>query len=264
MILIGEKLNGAIPRVREAIAAGDEAFLTERVRLQAEAGADYIDVCAGTAEGSDGRTLEWLIAIAQRACDTPLCLDSPSAEQLRDAMPLCARPGILNSASMEAGKADLLFPLIAGTDWRCVALLCDDGGVPESAGARLAIAEMLLKKASDYGLREEQLFLDPLVTTLAANEQAMTVFLETVRGLRANWPKVHITSGLSNISFGLPARKQLNRAFLILAMGAGMDSAILDVCDRELIGAVLAANALLEKDEYCMDYIGAYREGRIG
>lgn len=264
MILIGEKLNGSIPAVGAAIAARDSDFLRGRARAQAEAGAAYIDVCASVPEEIEVETLGYLIGLVQEVTGTPVCVDSPSPRSLVAAMPFCKKAGLLNSVSLEGDKIDVVFPAIRGTDWGCVALLCDDSGIPRSVERRIQVFVRLLERAEEYGILPERLYIDPLVTALSTSEDALDTFTACCKKIRALSPSVHITSGLSNISFGLPNRKSINQAFMALALAAGMDSAIADPTSRDLLGIVYATEALLGRDECCLDYIKAFRQGRIG
>ena len=264
MIIIGEKLNGSIPSIAKAIADRDGARIRDMARRQAEAGAHYLDVCASVPVDAEAETLKWMLDLIQDECDTPICLDSPSPETLIRALHYCVGPGIVNSVSGEGNKIDIIFPAIADTRWGCVALLCDDRGIPKTVGHRMEVFGAIMEKAGEYGIDASRLYIDPLVVTLSSNETALTAFAETARRVKGLYPDIHITSGLSNVSFGLPARKYINMAFMILAMGAGMDSAIVDPTNRDMLGVIYAAEALLENDEYCMDYIGAYKSGLIG
>ena len=264
MIIIGEKLNGSIPSMRKAIAEKDEARIRELARKQSEAGADYLDVCASVAVDAEVETLKWMLDLVQSESDVPICLDSPSPETLVKSLPFCKKPGIINSVSGEGNKIDMIFPAIADTQWGCVALLCDDRGIPKSVEQRMETFEAIMEKAKAYKIAPSRLYIDPLVVTLSTNETALTAFAECTRRVKQQYPEIHITSGLSNISFGLPVRKLINMAFMILAMGAGMDSAIVDPTNRDMLGIIYAAGALLENDEYCLDYISAYKEGLIG
>ncbi|MEA4870541.1 MAG: methyltetrahydrofolate cobalamin methyltransferase [Christensenella sp.] len=264
MIIIGEKLNGFIPSVGKAIHARDEAFLRDLAKRQEEAGANYLDVCAAVDSEIESETLRWLVELAQSASNLPLCIDSPNPQVLAEVLPYCKKEGIVNSVSMEAGKIETLFPLIANTSWKVVALLCSNSGVPQFAEERVAIFNQILLAAKSYGISESRLLIDPIVHTLSTDERSFSTFAECARAIRSRSSAVHIVSGLSNISFGLPARPVINHAFLVLAMQAGMDGAIVDVLDREMVGLLHATRALLGKDEYCMDYIGAFREGRFG
>ena len=174
------------------------------------------------------------------------------------AIPFCKRPGLINSVSLEGNKIDTIFPVIADTDWECVALLCDNDGIPDSVERRMKIFFGIMEKAKEYHIAPNRLHIDPLVVTLGTDQTALTVFADCCRRIKYEYPEIHITSGLSNISFGLPVRKNINQAFMVLAMNAGMDSAIVDPTNKNMIGMIYATNALLERDEYCLDYIGKF------
>ncbi len=263
MIIIGEKINGSIPRTGEAIAAKDEAFIHELARKQTAAGAHYLDCCASVTEG-ELETVEWLIELIQDESELPICIDSPNSQVCVDAMKFCKKPGMINSVSLEGDKIDVVFPVIADTEWDCIALLCDDKGIPRDAAGRIEVFKKTMLRAEEYGIAPNRLYIDPLVETLGTNDQSLLTFVETCRAVKELYPDVHLTSGLSNISFGLPVRKMINIGFLVLAMNAGMDSAIIDPTNRDLLGVLFATEALLGKDEYCMEYIGAYRENLFG
>ena len=258
MIIIGEKLNGSIPSVAKAIAERDADLIRERARMQAEAGATFLDVCASVEEAVEVETLKWMIDLVQEVTDTPICVDSPSARSCVAAIPFCKRPGLINSVSLEGDKIDTIFPVIADTDWECVALLCDNDGIPDSVERRMKIFFGIMEKAKQYGIAPSRLHIDPLVVTLGTDQTALTVFADCCRRIKYEYPEIHITSGLSNISFGLPVRKNINQAFMVLAMNAGMDSAIVDPTNKNMIGMIYATNALLERDEYCLGYIGKF------
>ena len=204
MIIIGEKLNGSIPAVAKAIAQKDEAFIRERALLQANAGATFLDVCASVEEAVEVETLVWMICNIQAVTDVPICIDSPSARTCVRALPFCRRPGLINSVSMEGDKIDTIFPVIADTEWQCVALLCDNDGIPNSVEKRMDVFHAIMEKAKQYGIAPNRLHIDPLVVTLSTDQTALLVFAECCRRIKAEYPDIHITSGLSNISYGLP------------------------------------------------------------
>ena len=226
--------------------------------MQAEAGATFLDVCASVEEAVEVGTLKWMIDLVQEVTDTPICVDSPSARSCVAAIPFCKRPGLINSVSLEGDKIDTIFPVIADTDWECVALLCDNDGIPDSVERRMKIFFGIMEKAKQYGIAPSRLHIDPLVVTLGTDQTALTVFADCCRRIKYEYPEIHITSGLSNISFGLPVRKNINQAFMVLAMNAGMDSAIVDPTNKNMIGMIYATNALLERDEYCLQYIDKF------
>ncbi len=264
ILIIGEKINGAIPSVAEAIAKRDDAFIRNLARQQVGVGVDYLDVCAGTIAAQELAALHWLIDIVQEETDTPLCLDSPNARIIDAVMPKVRRCGLINSVSAEGDKCEIIFPLLKDNDWQVIALTCDNDGIPESAQKKVEIAGNLIKKAASFGIGPERIFIDPLVLSLAAVNDCMLSFMEAVREVKRLFPKVKTISGLSNISYGMPYRKIVNLNFLALALSAGMDAAIMDPGNRDLYASVYAVEALLNRDKHCRKYNKAYREGKIG
>ena len=283
MIIIGEKINGAIPVVAKAIAERDAEFIRERAKAQIAAAQDedyfeepvplYIDVCASTDPAVEVETLKWMIeevesVIPDELENVAIAVDSPSAAVCAEAFKFCKRTGIVNSVSMEKDeqgrvKTDIVFPAIADTDWGCIALLCESG-IPQSVEDRMAVFEKIMAKAKQYGIAPNRLYIDPLVEAAATNQAAFTLFSECCKRIKDQYPEIHITSGLSNISFGFPGfRKPLNMAFMSLAMNAGMDSAIVDPTNKDMLGLIYAVELLKEQDEDCMNYIAAHRQGLL-
>ena len=156
-----------------------------------------------------------------------------------------------------------MLPLAAQAGGGVIALAMDDKGVPATTDGRLAIVRRLMAETRATGMPDEQVYVDPLVMTIGASGDAARVALATVRAVKAEFPKVHFTSGLSNVSYGLPVRTLVNRAFLTLMLEAGLDSAILDPFDRELRKALLAAEAVLGIDRHCLNYTRAFRAGLL-
>ena len=262
MIVIGEKINGSIPSVAKAIAERNADWIRNLAKIQTEQGADYIDVCAYVKD-DEVEVLHWLIDLVQEVTDTPICIDSPNAQSCVDAIPFCKKPGLINSVSMEGNKCDIVFPAIANTSWQCVALLCAKG-IPSSAEERLEVFDDLMAKAREYGIAASRLHIDPLVEMLCTAEDGISMVVEVMKKIREKEPSIHITGAVSNISFNLPYRKILNQAFLVLSMNAGMDSAVMDPTNRDLMGIMYATEAMLGLDDYCMEYISNFREGIFG
>ena len=178
MILIGEKINGSIPSVAKAIAERNEDWIRNLAKIQTEAGADFIDVCASVKD-NEVETLHWLIDLVQEVTDTPICIDSPDASVCVEAMKFCKKPGLINSVSMEGNKADIIFPAIAGTTWQCVALLCAKG-IPQSAEERLTVFDQLMEKAKEYNIAPNRLHIDPLVEMLCTSEDGIAMVEEVI------------------------------------------------------------------------------------
>lgn len=264
MIIIGEKINGAIPSVAKAIAEKDADFIRNLAKTQAEAGAAFIDVCASVENSLELETIKWLIDLVQEVTDTPIAIDSPNVRICAEAMKFCNKPGLINSVSLEGDKIEVIFPLIADTKWECVALLNDDSGIPQDAKKRMEVFAAIMKKAKEYNLDPSRLHIDPLVQMLCTSEDGINSVTEVIREIKAQYPTIHVTGGASNISYNLPSRKLVNQAFIVLAMAAGMDSAIINPLNRDMMGMIYSTEALKGEDEYCMEYIGAFREGKFG
>ena len=262
MIIIGEKINGSIPSVAKAIAEKNEDWIRNLAKLQTEAGADFIDICASVKD-NEVETLHWLIDLVQGVTDTPICIDSPNPEACVAAMAFCKKPGLINSVSMEGNKCDVVFPAIAGTKWQVIALLCAKG-IPSSAEERLEVFDQLMEKAREYDIAPNRIHIDPLVEMFCTSEDGISMVVEVIKTVKERYPSIHVTGAVSNISYNLPVRKLLNQAFLVLAMNAGMDSGVLDPTNRDLMGMMFATEAMLGLDDYCMEYISAYREGKFG
>jgi 5-methyltetrahydrofolate--homocysteine methyltransferase len=173
------------------------------------------------------------------------------------------KPGLINSVSGEGAKCEILYPLAKEYGFDVIALTIDDAGIPKTSEHRIEIACSLVEKASHYGLGPERLYIDPLVIAVSTANQSLSHFVDTMRAIREKIPGVKFTSGLSNISFGLPLRKLINRNFLCLAMYEGMDSAILDPSDKDIRGTLLAVDLLTGKDKNCRKYTGAFRKGEL-
>ena len=265
MILIGEKINGAIPVVAEAIANRDAAFIQKRALDQEAAGADYLDVCAGTAPELEYDALCWLIDTVQAVATKPICIDSPNPEMLARVFPKLEKPGLINSISLEGNKCEVLLPLLRENPaWGVVALCCDNSGVAASADDKVKNACILIEKAAEYGVTPDRMHIDPLVLALSAVNDSALQFFDAVRRIKQAYPTVKVTAALSNISFGMPVRKLVNVNFLTLSMQAGLDSVIADPLNRDVIGTIYATEALLARDRLCRKYNSAYRKGKIG
>ena len=268
MIIIAEKLNGSIPSCGKAIAAGDEPYITDLARRQADAGAAFIDCCASVNE-NELETLKWMIDAIQSVTDCPISIDSPDVQVIIDAMAFCNKPGLFNSVSGEGGKIDKAFPVLArpeNSKWEVMALLCDDTGIPGSAARRIEVFDRVMAKAADYGIAERRIHIDPLVEMLCTTDEGegISMLFEVMNHIKATHPKVHISGAISNISFNLPVRRLVNQAFAVLAVSAGMDSAVMDPLSQDLRGFIYAAEAMTGLDDFCAEYTYAYRKGLFG
>ena len=193
--------------------------------------------------------------------DTPLSLDSANPKALKIAIQAVNKTPLINSISGEPDRLEGILPIVAEHSCQVIALAMDARQIPETGGERLEVVRTVVKETRSQGVPDENLYVDPLAMTIATNAQSAATAIETVQLVKQEFPEVHFTIGLSNISFGLPNRGYVNRYFLTLLMQAGLDSAILDPLDREMQKAILATELLLGHDEYCMNYIRASRKG---
>ncbi|WP_414733146.1 methyltetrahydrofolate cobalamin methyltransferase [Acetobacterium carbinolicum] len=264
MIIIGEKINGTIPSVKAAIEQKDADYIASMAVKQTEAGATYIDVCASTAPEFEIETLKWLMDIVQNATDTPLCIDSPNPRVIEAVFKYVNKPGLINSISEEGDKCEVLLPLLEGNSWQVVGLTCDNKGIPNDVKTKVAITKIMVEKAAKYGITPDRIHIDPCVMALSTENNSMLNFAEEIRQIKALYPTIHVTGAVSNMSFGLPVRSLLNRTCMAFAMEAGMDSAVIDPLNRDMMGTIFATYALLGQDKHCRKYSKAYRQGQIG
>ena len=266
MIIIGEKINGAIPAVGKAIADRNDEVIRARVRAQAAAGADFIDCAASCDTELEYDAMVWLLDIIQQETEIPVCIDSPNAELLARLIKeeRIKRPGMVNSVSMEGGKCDKIMPLIAGTDWNVIGLTCDDGGIPAEPEKRVEIAKRIIAKADEYGIARKNLHIDPCVMSLAVAPTSQSDFIACVNAIHEYAPDVKVTGAISNVSYGMPARKFVNMSFMTAAVEAGLDSGIMDPTSENMMGIMYAAAALCGEDKGGRKYNRAFRKGLFG
>lgn len=264
MIIIGEKINGTIPIVKEAIEKRDAAVIADRAIKQTEAGASFIDVCASTAPEYEIETLKWLIEVVQDATDTPLCIDSPNPRAIEAVFKYANKPGMINSISEEGDKCEVLLPLLEGNTWEVVGLTCDNKGIPSDLETKVSITKSIVEKAAKHGVTPDRIHIDPCVMALSTENNALLNFAAEIRAIKELFPLIHVTGAISNISFGLPVRALLNKTCMAFAIQAGMDSAVMDPMNRDMMGTIFGTYALLGQDKHCRKYSKAFRAGQIG
>jgi cobalamin-dependent methionine synthase I len=170
---------------------------------------------------------------------------------------------MINSISLEKERFDVMMPFLKGKDYKVIALCMDDAGMPNSSDDILGRAKSLVKEFNAIGILTSSIYVDPLVQPISTDTPKGNMVLYAVRAIKAEFPDVHITGGLSNISYGLPQRHIINRTFVPLIMDAGMDSAIIDTLDKKIMGAIRTADMLLGHDDYCMNFLKGVRAKNI-
>lgn len=264
MFIIGEKINATRKSIDTAIKAQDVAFIQEVARAQEQAGAHSLDVNCGTVAASEEpETMKWLVRIVQEVTGLPLCIDSPNAEALAAGLAEHKGKPLINSISGETSRYESVLPLVQQYNAGVVALCNDDRGLPSTKEMALEVGDALVSRLLKDGIPVDNIYLDPLVRTLATSPETVVDTLEVMRELSHRYPGLHFVSGLSNVSYGLPERRHLNRAFVVMSIAYGLDAVITDPLDAQLVALVYAAEALMNKDRFCMNYIGAFNNGKL-
>jgi 5-methyltetrahydrofolate--homocysteine methyltransferase len=261
MIIVGEKINSSRERIAAAIEARDASAIVRVARAQAEAGAHFIDVNAGTFVDCEAEHLSWLVQTVQAAVERPLCLDSPDPEALGQAMKVHRGEPMLNSISLEEERYRRVLPVINSGPCHVVALCMAKTSMPTTVEERVEVGAELVGRLTGEGVPLGRIYIDPLVQPVSVDVRMGVAALGAIRLLRERFPEAHLICGLSNVSFGLPGRQLVNRTFLAQAIASGLDTAILDPLDRPLMATLLAADMLAGRDEYCERYIDAHQAG---
>ena len=263
MLIIAERINSSRKNIANAIASADAEFIQNEAMAQTKAGADYIDVNAGSFVGVESEKLKWVIEVVQDAIDTPLCIDSPDPKVIRSMLPLVKKTPMINSITLEHERFEKILPIVAEHKTKVIALCQSGEALADSADEKFRMADRLVEKVTAAGIPISDLYVDPLVYPLSTNTQSAMETLKAIEKIMREFPGVHTTCGLSNVSYGLPSRRLVNRTFLTAAIMAGLDSAIMDPTDPYLYGAMKAALAVSGKDDFCRGLITAFRQGRL-
>jgi 5-methyltetrahydrofolate--homocysteine methyltransferase len=263
MLIVGERINTSRKAIQPAVESRDAEFIVDTAKKQVEAGAKYIDANAGTLLAGEPDALEWLVKTIQGAVDVPVCIDSPSPVAIERALAVHKGQPMINSITAEKDRFAGIAPLVKEYGAKVIALAMGDGGIPENAEGRLKVASELIDKLTAMGIPVSDIYVDPLVYPIANGPAYGRAVLETIRTVKAEYPGVHAICGLSNVSHGLPIRKLINQAFLVMCVESGLDAAIIDPLDSRLVSLIYASEAIIGCDEYCMNYLTASREGKF-
>lgn len=263
MIIIGEKINSSRRQIAEAIASGDREYIQKEAKAQSDAGADYIDVNAAAFMEKEAECLRWIIEAVQEVTELPLCIDSPDPEVIGKVISLVKRPPMINSITLEPSRLDGILPLVQNYKATVIGLCQTRSKMGRTAAEKVEIAGRLVEKVTSAGIGIDALYIDPLVFPVGADAHSVCATLDAIEEIMKQFQGVHTVCGLTNVSHGLPNRKLVNRTFLAEAVARGLDAAILDPSDKQILGVLRAALMLMGKDEYCMGYIKAFRKGLL-
>ena len=259
-VVIGERINPTGRRIlAEEMKAGDYSRIEADALSQVQAGAHMLDVNAGIPLADEPRLLADAIKLVQSITDVPLSIDSSIVEALEAGLSVYEGKALVNSVTGEDEVLERVLPLVAKHGAAVVAISNDESGISEDPNERFAVAKKIIERAADYGIHHRDVIVDPLVMPIGAINTAGIQVMYLVRRLREEL-HVNTTCGASNVSFGLPNRNGINSAFLTMAMGAGMTSAITNPLHAEVMTAVQGGDVMLGHDPNCARWIKAYRE----
>ncbi|MBS0389143.1 MAG: methyltetrahydrofolate cobalamin methyltransferase [Proteobacteria bacterium] len=259
-VIIGERINPTGRKILAAeMAAGDFSRVEADARAQVEAGAQMLDVNAGIPLADEPAILAKAVQLVQSITDVPLSIDSSIVAALEAGLAVYKGKALVNSVTGEEERLESVLPLVKKYGAAVVAISNDETGISEDPNVRFSIAKKIVERAADHGIPARDVIVDPLVMPIGAINSAGQQVMQLLHRLRTEL-KVNSTCGASNVSFGLPNRNGINAAFLTMAIGAGLTSAITNPLHTEVMQACLGADVMMGHDPNCANWIRKYRE----
>lgn len=259
MLIIGEKINGMFKNVKEAIQSKNKSIIHEIAKKQLDAGANVLDVNVGPASVEPLKDMEWLIHSIREISNAPLAIDTTKRDVMELGLSIAGSDSFINSASGQKEKLDMLLPLAKKYKSKVIALTMTKSGVPANAESRLEIAANIVASCMEHEVEVENLYIDAVILPVNVAQEHANAVLETIRQCKLICdPAPKTILGLSNVSQGTIDRPLVDRTFLAMALAAGLDAAILNPLDKELMNVMITAELLLGKNIYCDSYLEAY------
>jgi 5-methyltetrahydrofolate corrinoid/iron sulfur protein methyltransferase len=262
MIAVAERINGMFKDVRKAVQKKDKAVIADLAQRQTAQGAKYLDINVGTAAADQLDAMRWLVETVQSACKTPIALDSQKLPVIQAGLEICdGRPVMINSVSGDPEKLDVYMPLAVQHNASLVALTLNVEGVPQNIEKRVEIAMTIVAKAMEHGLDMPKVFIDPIILPVTVDQKQPMFICEVVKQIKTVLcdPPPSTIVGLSNISQGTSMRPLINRICLVMLQAYGLDAAIIDVLDTEIMDAAITADMLMNRFIYSDSYLKAAR-----
>ncbi len=260
MIAVGERINGMFLDVKKAIKKKDKAAIQDLAKRQTKAGAKYLDINVGTAAEDPAEAMRWLVETVQEAVDTPLAIDSQRLPVLKAGLEVVKGSPMINSTKSDPEALDVFMPLALEHNASLVCLTMNAAGVPQNIDTRVEICATIVEKAMEHGMDFQNVFIDPIILPVNVAQDQPGYLLQVIQQVKflADPPPKTII-GLSNISQGTKERDLINRIFTVMAIAAGLDAAIVDVLDTELMDAAITADMLLNRQIYSDSFLKAGR-----
>lgn len=262
MLIIGESLNATRKEICTAVSTRNIEFVQSLAREQVVAGANVLDVNAAVPGEDEVANLVWMVKVVQEAVEVPLVIDSSCAEAIAAAVGVHQGRPMINSISGETDRINKLLPIALQNECDVIVLCMDDAGIPRTVEGRMKSARKVIEPLLNNGKRSDEIFVDPLVGAAATDPDAPKVTLQTIQMIKEEFPGIQTVAGVSNVSFGMPSRKLLNRVFLSLCICKGLDSCIVDARDQALTSVIWATTGLIGDDKF-RPYLKTYRKGAL-
>jgi len=261
MKAVGERINGMFKDVRKAIQKKDPAPIVDLAQRQTAEGAAYLDINVGTAAEDQLAAMRWLVETVQGACKTPIALDSQKLPVIQAGLEVCdGRALMINSVSGDPDKLDVYMPLAVEKNAALVALTMNVDGVPQNVDTRVEIAMTIVSKAMEHGMDLPKVFIDPITLPVTVDQKQPKFMCDVIAQLKIlSDPAPSTIVGLSNISQSTTERPLINRICLVMLQAYGLDAAIIDVLDTEIMDAAITADMLLDKMIYSDSYLRSAR-----
>jgi len=261
VFIIGELINGMYVNIGKAIKERDKSEIQKCALEQVQCGADALDINCGPASKQPLVDMPWLVESVQEVTDKPLCLDSSKPQVIEAGLKAAKNKTIINSVTADSEKLDIIVPLAKQYGSQLIGITISKKGIPQNKDQRLELAATIVSSCVDKDFPVENLYLDPIVLPVNVAQAQLSDILESIREFKViSDPPPKTTLGLSNVSQGTNARSLINRTFLVMAIAYGLDSAIVDPKDTQLMEAMITAELILNKNIYCDSYLGAYKK----
>lgn len=260
MFVIGELINGMYNNIGAAIKEKNKSAIQKCALEQIKAGADALDVNCGPASRQPVSDIQWLVEAIQEVTDKPLCIDSSKPQVIESGLKVVKNKAIINSTTADTEKLDALIPLAKQYNAKLIGLTISTKGIPQNKDQRLELAATIVSRCAEMDFPVEDLYLDPIVMPVNVAQAQQKDILESIREFKIiSEPSPKTIVGLSNISQGTKFRNLINRTFLTMGLAYGLDAAILDPLDKELMDACISAELILNRYIYCDSFLEAYR-----
>lgn len=261
MLVIGELINGMFKDVGKAIANKDKAVIQKKALDQTQAGAGMLDVNVGPAVADAASAMKWLVETIQEVVDTPLALDSTKPAVIEEGLKLVKKKAMINSTTADKEKLDLFLPMAKQYNASLIGLTMGKSGIPRDRNERSQFAAEIVSACMEAGINLADLYLDPIILPVNVTQAQVQEVLESIREFKIlSDPPPKTVVGLSNVSQGTEKRSLINRTFLVMGVACGLDAAIADPLDKELMDGLITAELLLNKHIYCASFLDAYRK----